>query len=186
MAEVEFAGEDDLETLGDLQDINVKRALVNVEKKRREHLEVLSIDLTNEPRGMGDDDAKGVFCDLLIRVTDGPNADYEYKERVYCDTRIKKGAKNSAFKSMFLPFVIGVALAAKGKTASESYFTGCARSKETMLEDYVARATTLCGQRFTAELGVERGGQMQDEKGNKIPDKFFDDKQRIFGFVPAN
>lgn len=186
MADIEYDGEDDLEQIGNLADVNAKRALVNVEKKKREKLQILSMDLTNEPRGEGNDDASGVFVDLLVGVIGGNNDGYEYKERVYADPRIKKGKKASAFKSVFMPYMKSLVLAIKGKSHEDTFFQGVVRSRETALEDIIQRASALCGQAFIAELGVERGGAMQDEKGNKIPDKFFDDKQRIFGFVPAN
>lgn len=184
MSDVEYVGEDTLESIGALEDITIRRALINTEKKRKEHIEVLSFDLGDAADEDGN--AQTRYCDVTVRVTDGPNADYEYKERVYCDNRIKKGSKQSSFKSQFIPWVIGLAVAVKGKTAGSQYFQGCVRSQETIVEDFVSRAMSLCGQRATCELGIEPGGAIKDANGKAIEGKFYADKQKILGWVPAN
>lgn len=180
--EQQYDGEDDaLEVLGNLRDITAPRAMVNVEKTKREVMQCTGIELTDEPKGQGNDsDNKGVFYRVSFEVMTGGNQGYEWSESWWADTRIKKGKQKSAFKSVAMPKMKGLAMAVKGAQHQDSFWQGCVQSQATQLKDVEMRAQGLCGQRFIAELGVERGSAIVG-----APGQFYADKQAIKGFVPA-
>lgn len=185
----EYIGEDEdaLRDIGNLADVNVPRAMINVEKPKREVLECTALELTNEPRDAnGNSEAKGVFVEAAFHVLTGPNQGYEWKERWYGDTRIKAGKTKSAFRSVLYPKLVGLAMAVKGKQHEQTFYVGAFQSMDTALNDITMRAQGLCGQRFQAEVGLEYGSELPNQDNiPKAQRKHYQDKQVIKGFVPA-
>jgi len=164
-------------------DIQYPRPLIHEDSPGREHLELVSLTMTDEPRGNGNESAKGVFYDARFRVVtpDGGNNGYEFTQRVYADARIGKNddgtpKKASVWFSRGRPFLNGLVAATKGQKAIGSFWTVC---KGGGLKAYVDRALTLTGQRFKASVGVEKGDLIDknDKDGGR-----YRDKQIVKGF----
>lgn len=183
MAEQVYESQDDLTDAGALADIQIDLPLMNQQAPRREKLQLLRLTLTNEPRGNGMVDAKGVFMTAVFSVMGGTNDGREFAVRVYCDDRVKQGGKQSAWKTFGGPFIMGLATAIHGAESAQQFYQGAVRSKQTQLEDLIGKAGTLAGQQFSADVGVERGGKSKtpNAQGEYTT---FQDKQIIKAWHP--
>src|SRR5712671_3259847 len=103
MAEQVYIGEDDLADLGNMRDIQIKQPFLNEAKAKREKLQLLGIKLTNEPRGNGMEDAKGVFFTSTFEVMGGDNQGREFTVVTNADRRIAQGSQKSQYSSAAKP-----------------------------------------------------------------------------------
>lgn len=183
MADQVYESQDDLSEIGALSDIQIDLPLMNQGGPKREKLQLLHIKFTNEPKGNGSVDAKGVFFTAVFQVAGGTNDGREFAVRVYCDDRVKQGGKQSAWKTFGGPFIMGLATAIHGPEGAQQFYQGVVRSKQTQLADLIEKAGTLAGTQFSADVGVERGGK---SKTPNTQGEFttFQDKQVIKAWHP--
>ena len=182
MADQVYVGEDDLSEIGSLKDIQVRLPLMNQAKPKREKLQLVSMKLTNEPKGNGAMDAKGVFITSIFGVIGGENDGREFPIITYADPRVGEGKKQSAYKSMAMPFLAGLAVAVHGSDVAENFYQNVIVSKQTALEDLISKARSMAGMQFSAEVGIEKGGTGKDKlTGAAVT---YSDKQAILAWIP--
>jgi hypothetical protein len=180
MEEVQYSGEDNATEIGNLSDIQVRHPLFNQDVPRKEIIEFTEFDFVNEPKdGNGNAAAKGVKLLATIRVVSGTNEGEEFTQPVPADRRVRVGKKQSAYRSMLLPFVYGAAECILGK--DNTLFIGAVQSNETYLEDITARLQSLIGKRGVAMIGIEKGQKGKSADGEDIQ---YRDKQVVTAWYP--